>query len=99
MRKIRQNNKRTAKYLKKLPTIYLIACWAKWGIMSLPFSGKYKEIRGENIPLVWIYNDCNGLCDEYHLVPIIYATSGRIKTWTESPEEAERILMELESES
>ena len=92
MRKILKNNRKTAKKLKKLPKIYLVACWANYGVMEHYFSGKYvKNEKGLEIPLVYDYNYFNGVKDLYVLRKITNTTTGNIIMWTMSKSVACRI--------
>lgn len=93
MRRVLKNTPKTKKYLDSLPKIYGIFLWAKWAIMELPWTGKYDKKTGE--PLVYIYYDANGACDEYHLVPIHYASSGRLWNWYGIKDEAKEIQNKL----
>lgn len=93
LRKIRKSTPRTKKYLDSLPKIYGIFLLAKWAIMELPWTGKYDKKTGE--PLVYIYYDANGTCDEYHLVPIHYASSGSFWNWYGIKDEAKEIQNKL----
>ena len=87
-RRIKPNNKRTNKYLDKLKKVYLVGVWARSGIMECFFAGRYTK-DGE--PLVWEYYDCNGACDEWHLMPIHNITSGTVLKWTFDKKEAQLI--------
>lgn len=78
MRKILRYSEKNRKRINKLPKIYLIACWARWGVMEFPF---YKFTK-DNIPLVYHYNDYNGTADLWELIPIQDATTGWIWDWT-----------------
>lgn len=91
MRKVLQHNEKTKKYLDKLPKMHIVALWANWGVMSFPFSGKYKVKNGISYPLVWDYDDHNGTEDNWYLRPIDWVTTGFIITWTQSEGAAERI--------
>lgn len=93
LRKIRKSTPKTKKYLDSLPKIYGIFLWAKWGILELPWTGKYDTKTGE--PLVYIYYDANGACDEYHLAPINCASSGRFWNWYGTKDEAKEIQNKL----
>lgn len=93
MRKILKNTPKTKKYLDSLPKVYGIFLWVKWAIMELPWTGKYDKKTGE--PLVYIYYDANGACDEYHLAPIHYASSGRFWNWYGIKDEAKEIQNKL----
>ena len=52
MRKVLKNTAKTKEYLDKLPKVYGLFLWAKWGILELPWTGKYNK---EGEPLVYIY--------------------------------------------
>lgn len=69
-------------YLKSLQRIYLVACWARYGVVEFPYSGKtvYDKEHGE-VPLVWEYDDCNGTSDEYYLRKITDTTTASIWNW------------------
>ena len=86
LRKIRKNTPKTKEYLDSLSKIYGIFLWAKWGMLELPWTGKVDK-NGD--PLVYIYYDANGTCDEYHLVPIHYASSGGFWNWYGDKHQAE----------
>ena len=91
--KILPNTQETKEYLDSLPKVYLVACWAKWGVMDFPFSGKYKydSFRAhKKVPLVYQYDDHNGTDDSYYLRPITYTTTGIINSWTLDKDEAYR---------
>lgn len=95
-KKILKNNKQTKEYLESLPRLYAVVEWAKYGILELPWSGKYNKL---NIPLVYVYCDNNGECDEYRLMPIVLATSGRIISWYHHKELAERLCRAYEEKN
>lgn len=86
MRKVLKSNARTKKYLDKLPKIYGVFLWAKWGILELPWSKKYSK---DGMPLVYLYHDFNGEHDEYVLGRINYASSGSFWNWYGDKAEAE----------
>ena len=90
MRKILKNTPKTKRYLDSLPKIYGIFLWAKWGILELPWSGKYT--KGDvAVPLVYNYCDGNGTCDEYHLIPITHCSSGAFWDWYELKNNAKEV--------
>ena len=96
MKRVLKNNKKTNKFLDKLPIIYLIAIWAKCGVRSYRFSGNYdKKVNPDGnviyIPLVWDYDDHNGTCDNWYLRPINLVTTGYIISWTQSKNSAKII--------
>ena len=85
MRKVLKNTAKTRAYLDSLPKIYLVACWAKYGVREYPFTGKYVQNEdGISIPLVYYYDDCNGTCDNWYLRKINLTTTGQIALWTQS---------------
>lgn len=86
-RKILKNTPKTKKYLDSLPRVYGLFLWAKWGILELPWSGKYTK-GAIAVPLVYHYYDANGMCDEYHLVPITHCSSGHFWSWYENKDTA-----------
>ena len=95
MKHILQNNEKTKEYLDSLPRIYLVACWAHYGVREFPFQ-KFK--RGTVMPMVWNYNDHNGYADQFELIPIEYTTTGFIYTWTFQKDVAEKLADVLEKE-
>lgn len=92
MKKILKNNQKTARFLNKLPKIYLVVTWAHAGYREYPFAGKCDK---EGTPLVYFYDDHNGTSDNYYLIPITDTTTGFIDGWTFSIEEAEKRVEEL----
>ena len=95
MKKRLQNNAKTRKYLDTLPKYYALTLWADYAIVEVPFSGKCNK-RGE--PLVWIYYDGNGTCDEYYLNPIQGITSAPVFCWSDSKVALEYIRKNLKRE-
>ena len=94
IKKILKNTPKTKAYLDSLPKVYGIFLWAKWGILELPWSGKYT--KGDiSVPLVYNYYDANGTCDEYHLVPITSCSSGGFWNWFEDSEAAKEAQEKL----
>lgn len=97
MKKNLPNNEETRKFLDSLPKMYLVALWAHYGVWDFPFSGKYKKVFNEyfgykvDIPLVYQYDDHNGICDEFFLRPIDYTTTGHIVLWTQDGFRAKQI--------
>lgn len=87
------NNQKTKKYLSKCKTIYVVCCWAKPLILKVKWSGKFDK---NNYPLVWLYDDFNGVCDDYYLRPVTSTTSGIIYNWYFDKDQAERRLVEEE---
>ena len=97
MKKVLKNNAKTAAYLNSLPTMYLVGCWAGYGILDFKWTRKYvkNKYTGRMEPLVWHYNDHNGGYECWHLIPIWYVTTGEIICWTESEKMACRIARAL----
>ena len=91
MRKVLKNKPKTRAYLDKLPKIHMVGCWAKYGVRTFPFTGKYITEDGVNIPLVYDYDDHNGTCDNYYLRRLDYTTTGSVIMWTQNEEVARRI--------
>ena len=92
MKKILENTTETREYLDSLPKIYMIACWAGYGVREFPFAGKCTE---NATPLVWDYDDQNGTCDFYFLRKLTDTTTGWIYAWTTSKSRAEEIAIAL----
>lgn len=88
MRKILKNTDKTNAYLNSLPKVYGIFLWAKWGILELPWTGKYDK---DGFPLVYIYYDCNGSRDDYFLGAIHLASSGGFYNWYTDKAAAEKV--------
>lgn len=74
MKKKLKNNKKTKKYLDSLPKIYMIGCWAKYGVLEFPFTGKYTN--NSTMPLVYNYEDFNGCRDNWYLRKLSDTTTG-----------------------
>ena len=91
-KKILKNNKKTREYLESLPKIYAVVEWAKPCVLELYWSGKYNK---HHIPLVYVYHDCNGACDEYRLLPIVFVTSGKFYNWYHHREPADLLCRNL----
>lgn len=94
LRKRLPDNQKTRDKLAKLPKIYLIACWAHYGVLEFPFSGKYKKVKDADgpliryIPLVWDFDDHNGVYPEYVLRPITWTTTAAIRGWVRNEQQA-----------
>lgn len=84
-------------YLKKKKKIYLVACWARWGVLECIYAGGKiysARVKGK-VPYIWQYYDANGTVDLWVRMPITSATSGTIKAWTFDKATAEKIAQEL----
>ena len=80
------------KKIQELPKIYMIACWASYGVLEYYFSGKCTE---DGVPMVWLRDDCNGTCDCYFLRKLTNTTTGWIYAWTISESRAKEIAAAL----
>ena len=101
MRKILKNNSKTKAYLDSLPIMYLVGCWAKYGVSEYPFTGKYVQDQYRNnisVPLVYDYDDFNGTCDNYYLRKLTNVTSGEIIMWTQNNSVADKVAELLNME-
>lgn len=92
MKKVLKSTPKTKTYLDSLPKLYGIFMWAKWGILELPWTGKYNK---DGIPLVYIYHDFNGEYDEYVLDTINMASSGGFWSWYEDEDAAKEEQQKL----
>lgn len=93
-KKVLSNNEKTQKYLKKLPKIYVVAHWARFGVREYPFTGKFVKDKNRGnvyVPLIYDYDDRNGTGDEYYLKKLTSATTGIIIIWTQNKNVAEKI--------
>ena len=93
MKTVYKNTPKFREKLDQLPKMYLVGCWAHYGVRDFPFSGQFVKDKWANImvPLVWNYYDGNGTCDVWELIPITNTTTGRIICWTEIEGIAEKI--------
>ena len=95
MKKILKNNSSTKKKLAKMKKVYLVCCGSKWHIREYYFAGKFKWDKRlqDYFPLVYVYDDHNGTCDQWELRPIIYATGCFTRGWS-----FRRYVAELDAE-
>ena len=99
MRKILKNTAKTRAYLDSLPKIYMVGCWAKYGVREYPFTDKYAlNQSGISVPLVYDYDDHNGTCDNYYLRKLSYVTTGKIIMWTQIKSVADKVAELLNKE-
>lgn len=75
-------------YVESLPKIYLIGCWARYGIREC---ANTLQVDEDGIPLVYDYNDHNGCYEEYELVPIHRVTTGQVYAWSISQMAAQHV--------
>ena len=66
-----------SKKINNMPKVYLVGCWARYGVREYPFAGKFidNEVWYKE-PLVWYEEDRNGTYEEYLLKPISMTTTG-----------------------
>lgn len=102
MRKILPNDKKIQKWFELNTTpVYIVALWARWGVREFPFNGEFKQERNKTtgkmmyFPMVWMYNDHNGMSDQWELVDIRYTTTALIYDWTFYKTAAERLADKL----
>lgn len=84
-------------WLEKKKKIYLVACWARWGVLECICAGGkvYSACAKQKVPYIWKYYDANGTKDIWIKVPITFATSGQIKAWTFDKAAAEKMARDL----
>lgn len=90
MRKTLKCTPRNNARIAKLPDLYLVGYWARYGVMTVKDSGKTAKspVTNRFYPLVWVYNDHNGTCPSWELIPIVLATTGLVECWTVSQKAA-----------
>lgn len=76
---------KTRQRLSRYPTIYIICYFARVGCLSFPFTGKYDN-KGR--PLVYQFDDHDGLYPEYVLRPITWTTTAAIRGWVRDEQQA-----------
>lgn len=84
-------------YFRNLPKKYLVACWARYGILEFPVGEKveYDTEKDMIIPFVWMYDDCNGTTDAYFLRKITDTTTASVWNWYDSKSTAEEVAKKL----
>lgn len=83
--------KRLQKKLDKCQNIYIVACWAHFGVREHKWTGKWKMVDSQPIPIVWYYDDHNGGFEEWYQCPITWVTTAPIYMWTFSHAIADHI--------
>lgn len=92
MKKRLKDSKATYRLLRKLPKVYLIGCWARYGVREHYFSGLFKKHKDGSLePMVYHFDDHNGTFDEWILMPITETTTGSVLDWTFNCKVAQRI--------
>ena len=94
MKKVLKNTKKTRKYLETLPKIYLVGCWARYGVREYYYTNKNDK---NGVPLVYDYYDGNGTCDLWELIPITETTCGAKLAYSQTKETAQGIADALNS--
>lgn len=88
--------KRLQKKIDKCKSVYLIGCWAHFGVQKYAWTGKFVEYHGHFMPEVWYYNDHNGEFEEWYKVPLYYVTTGTCFSWSFDENVAHKIADALE---
>lgn len=96
-------SRRNYKKCCKAPRIYAVVLYAKWCVCEYRFAGKYEwdDILKDYVPLVYHYDDHNGVYETYDVRKLTHTTSGFVFGWTFSPIRAnswvaqQRLLGEL----
>ena len=79
------------KYIHSKP-IYIVACWARWGVRIAQYSGKCDK-NGD--PLTIQYSDHNGEYESYFIAPWYYETTGTTIAYFFNLQEAEALAEKL----
>lgn len=79
---------------KKAKNIYIIGCWADWGILPAKYSG---QINAEGEPLTIQFTDHNGFKDEYYIAPWYRETSGTVIGYCFNKKQAENIVERIKN--
>ena len=88
--------KRLENKIRKCPKVYLVGCWAKYGVLDFSWTGKWHiNENGIPVPIVYYYNDHNGEYEEYQRIPIYNTTTGMCITWSFNKDIALRIAKDL----
>ena len=80
---------KTRQRLSRYPTIYIICYWTRVSYLSFPFTGKYDN-KGR--PLVYQFDDHDGLYPEYCLRNVNEVTSAHICEWTTNVDDVQRLI-------
>ena len=75
--------------LSKYPTIYVICHFARVGCLSFPFTRKYDR---QGRPLVYQFDDHNGLYPEYCLRNVNEVTTGCVHEWTTNADDVQQLI-------
>ena len=85
--------------LRKLTPIYMVTQYVQCCVLEYPFSGYFKKHNnGVLEPLVYDFDDHNGIYEEWVLRPITDTTIGTCIAWTFYRENAENIASKFNNE-
>lgn len=88
--------KRLEEKIAKQPKVYLVACWARWGVREYHWTGKWgTTTTGNPVPIVYHYDDHNGTYEEYVQIPIHLTTTGICADWSFYKEMAKHLADRL----
>lgn len=77
---------------EKAKNIYIVGCWARWGVLPAKFSGKFDK---EGNPLTIYYTDCNGTQDLYYIHEWYKETTGSTIAYFFNEDQAETLARYL----
>lgn len=80
---------------QRAKNIYIVGCWAKWGILPAKYSGK---INKNGDPLTIHYTDCNGMRDLYYITAWYNETTGITVAYFFNEKEAMSLVKKLNKE-
>lgn len=86
-------SRRNYKKSRKAKSIYAVVCYADWCVREYKFAGKFvwDETVNEFIPLVYHWDDHNGLYESYDIRKITHTTTGKMVGWTFNKDRADAI--------
>lgn len=85
-----EDNNKTKEYLQTLKKVYLIGCWARFGVREHYFAGQFVEDDYLGyVPLVYDFDDHNGTYSEWILRKINETTTGSVYGYSFNKEFAE----------
>lgn len=76
--------KKLKEKIDKCIPVYIIACWAGWGVREYKWTGKWIYAPGSKRPCpeVWYFDDHNGEFEEWYKTAIFNTTTGWIADWS-----------------
>lgn len=92
--KIIKDTRKANRILAKCPMIYLVGCWASFGIREYKFAGRFDD---NGVPYVWEYTDGNGEFERWISVPLTFTTTGHVYAWTTCERYAEELANAMNS--